>query len=146
MASRSRCFRASAFFAAHIQRNELQQTPDPDLRRELMDTLNELGAESVATSSAVFDVSDWDEACWSDDDEVYERLLERVRQLDRVKRKSIRFPNQERDALLAETAIKRNLVFVTKDPRLAQAVTEFGGQAFLLHDFIRSRMASSPLT
>jgi predicted nucleic acid-binding protein len=119
-------------FATHVQRDELNATRDAAKRHALL-ALFEV-VETVPTSSAIWDVSGWDEAHWSDADGFYERLLARIRELDGRKRKSEH--NQSRDALIAETAIKRQFALVTEDSNLARATAEFGGKVKSLSEFL----------
>ena len=75
----------------------------------------------VPTSSAVWDVSRWDQAKWGADDNVYSALKA---DLDRIKNK----PNNVHDALIAETSIKGRYVLVTDDTDLAAVTKKYGGQ------------------
>lgn len=82
----------------------------------------------VLTSSFAFDIegAGFDEACWNDASGNYEKMLDRLRELD-AKRKDQR--GQMRDILIAETAIKNRATLVSDDGNLRQVVSEFGGRA-----------------
>jgi hypothetical protein len=124
-------------FVTHLQQDELQNTPDPIRRAKLLAALESVGAQGIPTSSAVFDLSRFDLACWSAEDGVYEALVTRIAELDKRARKRKRPGNQQCDALIAETAIKNNLVFVTDDRSLIVAIQELDGQVLTLEEFKR---------
>jgi predicted nucleic acid-binding protein len=131
-------FSGRPIFTTHIQRNELENTPDNDKRERLLETFKAFDPTNVPTSSFVFDVSEWDMACWSDDDGVWEAILARIKELDRAAGKRPLPLNQERDATVAETAIKLRLTLLTNDRTLSAVVGEFGGKALGL-DALLSR-------
>ena len=62
-----------------------------------------------ATKSALWDISEWDEAEWSSDDQLLDRLLARIETEDKKSRRTKARAGQQRDALIAETAIKNGL-------------------------------------
>ena len=62
-----------------------------------------------ATKSALWDISEWDEAEWSSDDQLFDRLLARIETEDKKSRRTKARAGQQRDALIAETAIKNGL-------------------------------------
>ena len=130
--------------ATHIQRDEINNTKNPDRRAALAQVFGDVVAEStptdtfvlgvsrlgearlggervVPTSSAVWDVSRWDQAKRGTDDNVYSALKAG---LDRIKNK----PNNVHDALIAETSIKGSYVLVTDDTNLAAVTKKYGGQ------------------
>jgi hypothetical protein len=130
--------------ATHIQRDEINNTKNPDRRASLAQVFGDVVAESpptdsfvlgvsrlgearlggervVPTSSAVWDVSRWDQAKWGADDNVYSALKA---DLDRIKNK----PNNVHDALIAETSIKGRYVLVTDDTDLAAVTKKYGGK------------------
>jgi hypothetical protein len=112
-------------FATHVQLDEIDQTRDPQSRAQLRAAFDEIAAERMPTESAVWDVSKYDEAKYSAVDGLFERMLARLKELDPKKR----HPNQHRDILVAETAIKKGLILVTGDRNLQTVVAEFGGHA-----------------
>jgi hypothetical protein len=73
----------------------------------------------------VWDVSKWDQ-CKSGDGKLFGRMIERLRELDPTRKKSA---NQQRDILIAETAIKLGAILISGDENLRQVVAEFGGYA-----------------
>jgi predicted nucleic acid-binding protein len=115
-------------YATHIQKNELEECPTLEKRSKLLSIFQFIGPKTLPTPSAVWDVSEWDESCWSDSDGIYGALLNRIIELDRKLRKKSRNPyNQPRDALIAETVIKNNLTLITNDKNLTTAIIEHGG-------------------
>ena len=62
-----------------------------------------------ATKSALWDISEWDEAEWSSDDQLLDRLLARMETEDKKSRRTKARAGQQRDALIAETAIRNGL-------------------------------------
>lgn len=107
--------------------DELEKTVDEGRRAELRAAFTKINAASMLTESTVWDVSPWDQGKWSEEDGIYRSMLARLKALDRGKRK--RFPNQERDILIAETAIKNGLTLVSNDRNLRTVTTEFRGRA-----------------
>ena len=123
-------------YATHIQRDEINNTKNPERRAALTQVFGDvvtdslptdsfvlgvsrlgearLGGERVVpTSSAVWNVSRWGEANWTADDNVYSALKAELDELNRNK------PNNMQDALIAETSVKQGFVLVTDDPDLA---------------------------
>jgi hypothetical protein len=122
-------------FVTHVQRDELQQTPDIDRRSQLFAAFNAVDPGTVRTSSAVWNVSKFGQVDWSSGDGVYDRILQAIMAGDSRRRKKKRNPhNQPRDALIAETALKLDLVLVTEDPALSEAMREMGGHAATLDE------------
>jgi hypothetical protein len=122
-------------FVTHVQRDELKQTPDPDRRSQLLAAFHAVDPGTVSTSSAVWDVSQWGQADWSSSDGVYDRFLQAIEAADARRRKKKRNPdNQPRDALIAETALKLDLVLVTGDTALSDVMREMGGHAATLDE------------
>ena len=144
--------------ATHIQRDEINNTKNDERRavlaRVFRDVIGEsdptasfvldtsrtgkarLGGErQVPTTSAVWDVSRWDEANWSSDDDLYSALKSKLDTLNQNK------PNNVQDALIAETSIKGGYVLVTDDADLAAVTKEYRGKCLsvreLLHQCIR---------
>lgn len=69
----------------------------------------------------------WDQAEWNDGSGIVDQMRARLQQLD-SKHKRPKHPlNQERDILIAETAIKLGAVLVSDDRHLRIVVEEFGG-------------------
>jgi predicted nucleic acid-binding protein len=111
-----------------VQAAELRATEKPERRAALLAAYEELRPTSLPASSFAFDIegAGFDQAYWNDGSGNFERMLVRLRQLD-PKNKSA--PNQVRDILIAETAIKNGATLVSGDSNLRQVVSEFGGNA-----------------
>jgi predicted nucleic acid-binding protein len=122
-------FRGLSLFVTHVQADELRNTREknPAKAEELLAVFKEIGPDRIPTPSAVYDVSNYDEACYSDEDGVLEKMLTRLKELDR--KNSRYLANQSRDVLTAETAIKDGLTLVTNDANLRRVTIEFGGSA-----------------
>ena len=145
-------------YATHIQRDEINNTKDAERRAMLAKAFNDVVAASdptasfvlgtsrlgearlggervVPTSSVVWDVSRWNEAEWSDEDDLYSALKSELDELNRNK------PNNVHDALIAETSIKSDYVLVTDDTDLATVTKKYGGKCLsvgeLLEQYIR---------
>lgn len=131
------------YYATHIQRDEINKTPDNIRRKQLKDLFTavtsdpiptesfvldtsrldyaKLGGENVIpTESAVFGISKFGKAKYTPNDNLYIPILQ---ELDNHKQKE----NNKEDALIAETAIKNDLILVTHDRDLFNIVTRFGG-------------------
>jgi predicted nucleic acid-binding protein len=127
---------SSASFAGHrllvigVQADELRATKDVQLREELLAVFEEINPEGVLASSFALDIeaAGLDQACWNDGSGNFEKMLDRLQQLDR-KNKKKKLPNQLRDVLIAETAIKNKVTLVSGDKNLQKVVSEFGGCA-----------------
>ncbi len=124
-----------AVFATHIQRDELNATPDPATKAALLAVFKDVSAEQVPTSSAVWGVSSWDESEWDDGDNLFADLLAAIKAADKAKGKNSKSTNQDRDALIAITAIKKKLTLLTRDSGLLQVVRDHGGMAISLDEF-----------
>jgi len=140
-------------YATHVQRDEINNTRDPARRAALSQVFREVVAQSVptdsfvldvsrldearlgggrvvSTASAVWGVSRWGEARFTAEDNIYSRLKERLDGLNGSK------ANNVHDALIAETAIKRELVLVTDDFHLAEVTKEFGGRCLTVDELL----------
>lgn len=122
-------------FATHVQRDELARTCDEIRKSALLAMFEAVSAQNLPTETAVWDDSNWGQAKWGSSD-LYERLVERVRELDHKSKKSKSPLNQSRDARIAETAIKNGLVLVTTDCNLKTAAREHGCEILTTADLI----------
>jgi hypothetical protein len=83
------------------------------------------GDVALPTETALRDISKWDEAKWTAEDELFDGMLTRLIELDGKDRGD----NQRRDILIAETATKNGLILLSADRNLRMVTTEFGGRA-----------------
>jgi predicted nucleic acid-binding protein len=112
------------FFATHVQLDELQATPIPHKRDQLIAAFKEVAPQLLPTQSFCFDVSRFDDAKWSDG-QLFKSPKAR---LDAKKKKA----NNTQDALIAEVAIVRRLTLVTADNNLAEAAKEHGAKVLCI--------------
>jgi len=140
-------------YATHVQRDEINNTTDPERRAVLAQVFSDVVASSeptasfvigtsrsdearlggereVPTASAVWDVSRWDKANWSADDDLYSALKSELDKLNRNKSNNIE------DALIAETSIKGDYVLVTDDADLASVTKKYGGKCLSLGELL----------
>ena len=117
--------------ATHVQIDEISNTSNEKRRMELTSLFVSIVDKKMPTATAVYDDSQSDEAKWGDGVE-YEEILQKLEKLDRISGKKIRYPNQSRDARIAETAIKNGLILVTRDGNLGKVVQEYGGELLRL--------------
>ncbi len=115
-------------FATHIELDEIRNTRNCERRSQLLSVFEAIDSKKIPTESAVWDVSNWDEAKWTVDDNLYEPI---VKALDA---KNGGKGNNVQDALIAETAIRNNLTLVTEDGDLAIIARGNGGNVI---DFVK---------
>jgi predicted nucleic acid-binding protein len=110
-----------------IQRDELNRAKEPR-RTDLLATVELVDAETILASSFAWDIegAGFNQAFFNDGAGTFERMRARLQQLDRKNKKIL---NQERDILIAETAIKTGAILISDDRNLCQVVSEFGGRA-----------------
>jgi hypothetical protein len=120
--------RGRKLFATHVQLDEIRAIVEKSKRGRLLAIFDELGVETVPTSTAVWDDSRWAMAQWSAEDGVYEAMLARLEELDPARKRRREF-NQSRDVRIAETALKRGCTLVTGDGNLATVMRERDGRA-----------------
>jgi predicted nucleic acid-binding protein len=135
---------AVPLLAKRIQESELSNTRDPLRRERLLAVFTEADPVIPFTASAAWDIegAGWNQARWNDGSGTFQKMLARLRDLDKNKRRPPPPLNQERDILTAETAIKNVATLVTDDANLQKVVTEFGGCAFDVATFLREAAKS----
>lgn len=122
-------------YVAHLQEDELANTPDTVRRDALLALATRLVAEPIPTSSAVWDVSKFGQAKWTKRNSLFEKIRSKIRAEDASAGKKLRPQNQTRDALLGETAIREGLTLVTNDKGLTAVVRACGGAVVSLLEF-----------
>jgi hypothetical protein len=117
-----------------IQRDELNKTKDDVRRTALLATFEAISPEVGLASSFAYGIegAGYGEAYYNDGSGNFQKMRKRLQELDHKKKKPL---NQERDILLAETAIKNGATLVSDDRNLRQVVSEFGGYAIELKKF-----------
>jgi predicted nucleic acid-binding protein len=132
-------FAGRRLFVIGVQADELRATKKPPTRQaELLTKYEEINPTSVLASSFAWGIegAGWSQAVWNDGSGYYKKMLDRLRQLDEESGKSSKDRlNQDRDILIAETAIKNHAILVSGDKNLRQVVSEFGGSAIATDQF-----------
>jgi predicted nucleic acid-binding protein len=141
-------------YATHIQRDEIDNTKNPERRAALAQVFGDVVAELpptdsfvlgvsrldearlggervVPTASAVYGVSRYGQAKYSAEDNLFSALKDRLDSINRNK------PNNVHDALIAETSIKEGHILVTDDTDLAAVTKEYGGQCLSVGELLR---------
>jgi predicted nucleic acid-binding protein len=118
------------FLATHIQLDEIKKTSDEKRQASLYRLFEEITSNSLVTESFIHGISRLDNAKLGGEDNLCEPI--RLR-LDELKKRS----SNIQDALIAETAIKNGLTFVTHDSILFRVTTEFGGACANIHQVIK---------
>jgi predicted nucleic acid-binding protein len=122
-------FDSHRVFATHVQLDELSASKS-ERAAALLKEFERIGPTEVSTTSATWDASKWDQSGWTPEDGCYQKISARLHELDvQAGKKHRDWKNPVRDALIADTAIRRGLVVVTGDENLRCVVEEFGGEA-----------------
>ena len=140
-------------YATHIQRDEINNTKNPERRAALAQVFDDVvsgllptdsfvldvsrldearlgGDRVVPTASGVYDVSRYGQAKYGAEDNLYSALKDRLDSINRNK------PNNVHDALIAETSIKEGHILVTDDTDLAAVTKEYGGQCLSVGELL----------
>lgn len=140
-------------YATHIQRDEISNTKDSDRKSALLRVFEEVTSESVPTDSLVlgvsrigaarlggervvptesfvWDVSRWDHAKWTADDNLYVPIKEALDKLNKGKQ------NNVQDALIAETATKGGYILVTDDAHMIEVAKRYGCKCMSLDEIL----------
>ncbi len=141
-------------YATQIQRDEISNTKNSERRSALLQVFKDVVSESVSTDSvvlgvsrlgearlggervvptesAVWDVSRWDEAKFTANDNLYTPIKTGLDTMNKGKR------NNVQDALIAETSIKGGYVLVTDDTDLIEVTKQYGGKCTSLEELLR---------
>lgn len=121
-----------------VQRDELSRCTPPDRREALLKIFENINPNIVLASSFCFGIegAGFDQACWNDGTGRFHRMLERLKDSDRARKKRPKdLRNQIRDIVIAETALTGRLTLVTNDEGLANVMIEFGGKAINFKEF-----------
>jgi predicted nucleic acid-binding protein len=124
-----------------VQMAELAATKCASRREALLAIAEEIKPTTLLASSFALDieVAGLDQAFWNDGSGTFEKMLDRLRQLDpKKKMKSGDGLNQDRDILIAETAIKNRAILVSNDNNLRTVMSEFAGKVITTAQFIES--------
>jgi predicted nucleic acid-binding protein len=125
-------FNRFKLYVTHIQSDELTSTKNIQRRGRLTEIFKKIPQEKMLTESGVWNISSWDDFKWSDpNDHLLEGILA---EMDSQKKK----PNNQQDSLIAETALRNNLVLVTNDEILRDTMKRFNGKSIELQEFLDS--------
>ncbi|MFT5485310.1 MAG: putative nucleic acid-binding protein [Paracoccaceae bacterium] len=118
-------------YVTHVQRDEINNTRKDDRREQLANKFTDVIPDNeniIPTRSAVWGVSNWGQSMWAEDDLCMTLKLE----LDKKKSKK----NNNKDALIADTAIKGKYVLVTEDRDLKEVTELHGGECWTLNEML----------
>ena len=124
------------YYITHIQYDEIRATRDPNRRNQLQKILKKVPSNKIPTESAIWDISRLDEAKFGDE-ELFNKMLKDLQELDKKRRKRKKLENQERDILIAETAIRNCFILVSDDENLRKVVKKYKGYAISLEQFLK---------
>lgn len=147
-------------YATHIQRDEINNTKDPERKSALLRVFEEVTLESVptdslvlgvsrigaarlggervvSTESSVWGVSRWGHAKWTANDNLYVPIKDALDKLNKGKR------NNVQDALIAETATKGGYVLVTDDTHMIEVAKQYGCKCMSLEEILGNANAAT---
>ena len=119
-------------YVTHVQHDEINATSCPEKKAELNQVIVDLAPKERPTESAVFDVSEWDNASFPEDDGLCEQIEAALDKCERKRKK-----DNIQDALIAETAIKNNFTLVTEDKCLKEEASKFGAECMSWEELLR---------
>ncbi len=142
-------------YSTHIQRDEINNTKNPERRADLLQVFKDVVSESVPTDSlvlgvssigearlggervvptesAVWGVSRWGEAKWTANDNLFTPIKASLDTLNKGKR------NNVQDALIAEASIKGDYLLVTDDVDLIEVTKRYGGKCISPEELLRN--------
>jgi hypothetical protein len=132
--------------STHVQLDEMAVTKTPDRATALLSVFNQIGPDSVSTTSTNLGVSALGRSRLSGEGGLFEKMLARLEELDKASKKKAKNEsvNRRRDILIAETAVRDGLTLVSNDQNLRQVTQEFGGTAIDLAAFREKVKAPKP--
>ena len=138
-------FSGGRLLVTGIQRDELAATTEPERKAKLLAYADALPSGTVLAKSFALDIegAGFDQAYLNDGSGDFDAMLARLRCLDwnnPIKKRRKRSKklgddvdrNQNRDILIAETAIKDEAILATSDVNLRTVVEEFGGRVLFV--------------
>lgn len=126
------------YCVTHLQKDEIDAIHKPEKlerKEELLKVFDKIKKKRVPTEGVVVDVSRLDEARIADA-ELYDKMLTRLRDLDKKAGRKKTPENQARDSLIAITCIEDNLTLISDDKNLRTVIQQFGGRAISLRGFL----------
>ncbi len=138
-------FSGGRLLVTGIQRDELAATTEPERKAKLLAYADALPSGTVLAKSFALDIegAGFDQAYLNDGSGDFDAMLARLRCLDwnnPIKKRRKRSKklgddvdrNENRDILIAETAIKDEAILATSDVNLRTVVEEFGGRVLFV--------------
>jgi hypothetical protein len=142
------------YYITHIQLDEINDTKDETRRNALLKVFHMVNNVRIPTESAVWGVSKWDEAKYSNEETIlptesfvlgHSRLgmaklsdgnlyTSILNELQKIKPKQN--DNNIKDALIAETSIKNGFDLITADIALYDTVKKLGGNVLNWDEFL----------
>ena len=117
------------YHVTHIQLDELLNMPEykRERKEELLKLFSKVPKEVIVTEGAVLGVSrlGLSKLMSMEDAELYDKMLEKLKELDEKSGKKKTPENQARDILIALTCMKNCLTLVTNDDNLKKIAQEF---------------------
>jgi predicted nucleic acid-binding protein len=126
-------FREKAhFYATHVQLDELERTPNTPKRKGLISVYEKVvGNNTVPTESFRLNESRLDKAKLGQQENNLSTIIKD--DLDKLNKNK---PNNCRDALIAETAIKNKIRLVTEDTDLLEVTKRLNGKCFTINEML----------
>lgn len=118
------------YYVTHVQLDEIKNTKNSTRREKLLAIFASIPQDHIPTESAIWGISNWGEAKWSDNNGLYEKILQALNERNKGK------ANNRQDALIAETAVKNDLTLVTRDSDLDSVVSQLGGSVMQFDSFL----------
>jgi len=109
------------FYATHIQLKQIARCKNKEKKAKLMSSFFKINPIIIPTESAVFDISQFDYAKYSNGN-----TLEELKKNNK---------KHTEDALIGETTLKNNIILVTNDKTLQSRLNKQGRQAINLEEF-----------
>ena len=121
-----------------IQTDELNATGKAERRASLLAVFKEVDAVPLLASTFCFGIegAGFGQATWNDGTGRFQEMLGKLKEIDHQNKKRKKPENQTRDSLIAETALKNDAILVSDDVGLRQLISEFGGRAISLEEFL----------
>ncbi|QPJ62036.1 MAG: hypothetical protein G3M70_09195 [Candidatus Nitronauta litoralis] len=117
-------------WVTHIQEKEIKKTQNEDRRKALLSTFKRLELNDISIESGIWGATNWGRSKFSSDrGELYKKIKE---DLDNKKKKR----NNNMDALIGETALKKKFILVTDDKDFLEVYLENNVEAIFLNTLI----------
>jgi predicted nucleic acid-binding protein len=117
------------YHITHIQHEEILNISEDkkDKKKLLLEIYEKIKDNMIVTTSAIYGVSTYGGASYTSKENLIDEL-------------SLTSPKHLEDAIIAETAIENNMIFVTEDKRLIAKVNKLGYKAIDFEDFTKEEI------